>query len=47
MVILNSLRTRVRVVRVLRKIQCVGLVTTDLDLSVAQIITYYGKRWKI
>jgi hypothetical protein len=37
----------VRVVWVFRTTQWVALVTTDLDLSVAQIIEYYGARWKI
>ena len=46
-VMLKSLRTRVRVVWVFRKTQWVALFTTDLDLSVAQIIEYYGARWKI
>jgi len=44
---LKSLRTRVRVVWIFRKKQWVALFTTDLDLSVAQIIEYYGARWKI
>ncbi len=32
---------------VFRKTQWVALLTTDLDLSVSQIIEYYGARWKI
>ena len=32
---------------VYRKLQWVALFTTDLDLSVVQIIEYYGARWKI
>ena len=46
-VILKTLRCQVRVVWVFRTTQWVALVTTDLDLSVAQIIEYYGARWKI
>jgi hypothetical protein len=46
-VMLKSLRTRVRVVWVFRKTQWVALFTTDLGLTVAQIIEYYGARWKI
>jgi hypothetical protein len=38
---------QVRVVWVFRKSQWVALVTTDLTLSVAQIIEFYGARWKI
>jgi hypothetical protein len=37
----------VRVVWVYRKSQWVALLTTDLDLSVEQIIEYYSARWKI
>jgi hypothetical protein len=37
---LKTLRCRVRVVWVVRTTQWVALVTTDLDLSVAQIIEY-------
>ena len=36
-----------RVVWVFRKTQWVALFTTDLALSVTQIIEYYGARWKI
>jgi len=46
-VMLKTLRCRVRVVWVYRKTQWVALVTTDLDLSVEQIIEYYAARWKI
>jgi hypothetical protein len=46
-VMLKSLRTRVRVVWVFRKTQWVALFTTDLGLTVAQIIEYCGARWKI
>ena len=46
-VMLKTLRCRVRVVWVFRTTQWVALVTTDLDLSVAQMIEYDGARWKI
>jgi hypothetical protein len=46
-VMLKTLRCPVRVVCVYRKTQWVALMTTDLDLSVAQIIEYYSARWKI
>jgi len=46
-VVLKTLRCPVRVVWVYRKTQWVALMTTDLTLSVAQIITYYAARWKI
>jgi len=46
-VMLKTLRCRVRVVWVYRKTRWVALVTTDLDLSVAQIIEFYAARWKI
>ena len=44
---LKSLRRCVRVVWVYHKSQWVALLTTDLDLSVEQIIEYYSARWKI
>jgi len=47
LVILKSLRCPVRVVWVFRKTQWIALVTTDLALTVAQIIEFYGARWKI
>lgn len=46
-VILKTLKCPVRVVWVYRKTQWVALFTTDLTLSVAEIIEYYGARWKI
>jgi len=46
-VMLKTLKRPVRVVWVFRKTQWVALFTTDLDLSVTQIIEYYGARWKI
>jgi hypothetical protein len=47
MVTLKTLKCKVRVVWVFRKTQYVALFTTDLSLSVRQIIEYYGARWKI
>jgi len=46
-VMLKTLKCPVRVVWVYRKTQWVALFTTDLTLSVAEIIEYYGARWKI
>ena len=46
-VILKNLRCPARVVWVFRKTRWVALFTTDLSLSVQQIIEYYGARWKI
>jgi hypothetical protein len=46
-VMLKTLRCPVRVVWVYRKTQWVALMTTDLDLTVVQIIEYYTARWKI
>jgi hypothetical protein len=46
-VMLKTLRCPVRVVWVYRKAQWVALMTTDLTLSVAQIVEYYSARWKI
>lgn len=46
-VMLKTLKCAVRVVWVYRRSQWVALFTTDLDLSVEQIIEYYGARWKI
>ena len=46
-VILKSLKCRIRVVWVYRKAQWVALFSTDLTLSVKEIIEYYGARWKI
>ena len=46
-VMVKTLKCPVRVVWVFRKTQWVALFTTDLDLSVTQIIEYYGARWKI
>lgn len=46
-IMLRTLKCPIRVVWVFRKTQWVALFTTDLDLSVIQIIEYYGARWKI
>jgi hypothetical protein len=46
-VMLKTLRCQVRVVWVFRRTQWIALVTTDLTLTVAQIIEIYGARWKI
>jgi hypothetical protein len=46
-VMLKTLRCPVRVVWVYRKTQWVALMTTDLSLSVAEIIELYAARWKI
>ncbi|MCP4407518.1 MAG: transposase [Gammaproteobacteria bacterium] len=44
---LKTLRCPVRVVWVFRKTRWVAFFTTDLTLSVEQVIEYYGARWKI
>jgi hypothetical protein len=46
-VMLKNLRCSARVVWVFRKTRSVAFFTTDLTLSVQQIIEYYGARWKI
>lgn len=46
-VTLKTLRCTARVVWVFRNTQWIALVTTDLDLSIEQIIENYGARWKI
>jgi len=46
-VMLKTLKCPVRVVWVFRRRHYVALFTTDLTLSVTQIIEYYGARWKI
>jgi DDE superfamily endonuclease len=46
-VMLKTLHCAVRVVWVYRRTQWVALMTTDLALSVEQIIEYYSARWKI
>ena len=44
---LKTLKCAVRVVWIYRRSQWVALFTTDLDLTIEQIIEYYGARWKI
>jgi len=46
-VMLQTLRCPIRVVFVYRHTQWVALFTTDLSLSIKQIIEFYGARWKI
>jgi hypothetical protein len=46
-VTLKTLRCPVRVVWVYRRRRWVALMTTDLTLTVEQIIEYYSARWKI
>lgn len=46
-VMLKTLKCAVHVVWIYRKTQWVALFSTDLTLSVAEIIEYYGARWKI
>ena len=46
-VILKTLKCEVHVVWVFRKTQWIALYSTDLSLSVTQIVEYYGARWKI
>jgi len=46
-VMLKTLKCPVRVVWVYRRTKWVALFSTDLTLSVAEIIEYYGARWKI
>jgi len=47
LVMLKTLKCPVRVVWVFRKTQWISLFSTDLNLSIEQIIEYYGARWKI
>ena len=46
-VMLKTLKCPVRIVWVYRKTRYIALMTTDMTLSVEQIIEYYGARWKI
>jgi hypothetical protein len=46
-VMLRTLKCPIKVVWIYRKTQWVALFTTDLTLSVSEIIEYYGARWKI
>ncbi|MGB5735409.1 MAG: transposase, partial [Thiohalocapsa sp.] len=45
-VMLKTMKCPVRVVWVFRQSRYVALATTDLALSVEQIIEFYGARWK-
>jgi hypothetical protein len=47
LVMLKTLHCQVRVVWVFRKTQWIALVTTDVTLTVEQIVEYYAARWKI
>ncbi len=47
LVMLKTLRCQVRVVWVFRTTQWMALVTTDLTLTLVQLVEYYGARWKI
>jgi len=44
---LKTLRCPVRVVWVYRGTQWIAMVSTDLDLTLEQMIEFYGARWKI
>ena len=44
---LKTMKRKVRVVWIFRKTSYVALVTTDLSLTVEQMIEYYGAHWKI
>ena len=46
-VMLKTLKCPIRVVWVYRQSRYVALFTTDLSLSIEQIIEFYGARWKI
>jgi len=46
-VMLKTMKCPVRVIWVYRKTRYVALMTTDMTLSIEQIIEYYGARWKI
>ena len=46
-VMLKTMKRKVRVTWIFRRTSYVALVTTDLSLSVEQMIEYYGARWKI
>jgi hypothetical protein len=46
-VMLKTLKCTVKVVWVYRKTQWVAFFSTDLTLTVQEIIEYYGARWKI
>ncbi|OEU84025.1 MAG: hypothetical protein BA873_01965 [Desulfobulbaceae bacterium C00003063] len=44
---LKTMKYKVRVVRIFRNTSYVALMTTDLSLSVEQMVKYYEARWKI
>jgi len=46
-VMLKTLKCAVKVVWIYRKTQWIAIFSTDLTLSVEQVIEYYGARWKI
>jgi hypothetical protein len=46
-VMLKTMKCPVQVVWVYRKTRYVALMTTDMTLSIEEIIEYYGARWKI
>ena len=46
-VMIKTLKCAVKVVWIYRKSRWVALFSTDLTLSVQEIIEYYGARWKI
>ncbi len=46
-VMLKTLKCKVKVVWVYRRTQWTALFTTDITLSVEEMIEYYGARWKI
>jgi len=46
-VMLKTLKCPIRVVFVYRRVSWVALFSTDLSLSVEQMIEFYGARWKI
>lgn len=46
-VMLKNIKCQVRIVWIYRKTKWVALFSTDLNLSVNQIVEYYGARWKI
>lgn len=47
LVMLKTLRCQVRIVWVFNRSRWVALCTTDLNLSVEEIVELYGARWKI
>ncbi|MBC8438519.1 MAG: transposase [Deltaproteobacteria bacterium] len=46
-VILKTMKCSVRIVWVFRRTRYIAIMTTDLSLSVEEMIEYYGARWKI